>query len=387
MLISADRNRPIVEGEALIQDILPLIALLSLPIVVYVVMRATKRQSERVEATPIYLILRTKALNRFLVDAPKNHPRITKVMSHILLAVYPGLVLLFFALFGSNLINLIRRPTEASQVSLVIPGLTIGLSDAPYLIVALFVAIVVHEFSHAIIGSSQGIPIKSVGVGIFLSLGFALVEFNEEGFKGAERGSKIRAVAAGPAANVILAAAIVLFFYIGLAGTAGGITVLTTSMPASAYIQPFNVIVKINETVITSDQVFKAYMTTVRPGQLLIVHTFEGIFSIRAGTNPSNSSRGFLGVSASDYFPRLGFLGAKSSYYLIFLMNWMNVVNMSLAVLNVAPVAPLDGGKIIDEVLSGRNASFVGAVKVVIFSMTAVILLGNFVLSFYRFGL
>jgi Zn-dependent protease len=63
------------------------------------------------------------------------------------------------------------------------------------------------------------------------------------------------------------------------------------------------------------------------------------------------------------------------------------MVNMSLAVLNVAPVAPLDGGKILDELLAGRNASFVKALKVAIFSMTAVILLGNFVLSFYRFGL
>jgi len=344
-------------------------------------------KSERVEASPIHLIFRTRALNNFLAEAPKNHQRATKVVSHILLAVYPGLVLLFFALFGSNLLNLIRRPAEASQVSIVIPGLTIGLGDAPYLIAALFVAIVVHEFAHAVIGSSQGIPIKSVGVGIFLSLGFALVEFDEEGFKKAERRSKIRAVSAGPAANIILAAIIVFFFYIGLAGTPGGIIAITTSQPASSYIHPWDVIVRINGTAITSDQAFRAYMVTVRPGQILEVQTLEGVFLITAGTHPLNDSRGFLGISAGNYFPRLGFLGARSSYYLILLMNWMNMVNMSLAILNVAPVAPLDGGKIIDEVLSDRNASFVGAVKVAIFSMTAVILLGNFILSYYRFGL
>lgn len=376
-----------VEGEALIQDLLPLLILLSVPPATYVVLRVTKKKSDRVEASPIYIIFRTRALNNYLVEAPKNHPRATKVVSHILLAVYPGLVLLFFALFGSNLLNLIRRPTEASQVSIVIPGLTIGLSDAPYLIAALFVAIVVHEFAHAIIGSSQGIPIKSVGVGLFLSLGFALVEFDEEGFKKAERRSKIRAVAAGPAANVILAAIIVFIFYIGLAGTPGGIIAITTSQPASSYIHPWDVIVRINGTAITSDQAFRAYMVTVRPGQILEVHTLEGVFLIMAGTNPLNSSRGFLGVSASNYFSRLGFLGARSSYYLIFLMNWINMVNMSLAIVNVAPITPLDGGKIIDEVLSGTNASIVGAVKVAIFSMTAVILLGNFILSFYRFGL
>jgi membrane-associated protease RseP (regulator of RpoE activity) len=360
---------------------------MSLPLVVYVALRATRRRSDAIEATPIYLIFRTQALNRFLVEAPRNHPKITKVISHILLAIYPGLVLLFFVLFGSNLISLIGRSTAASKVSLVIPGLTFGLGDAPYILSAIFVAMVVHELAHAIIGSSRGIPIRSVGIGIFLSLGFALVDFDEEGFKGADRGSKIRAVAAGPAANMILATAIVLFFYIGLAGTAGGIIVLTTSPPASAYIRPWDVIVRINDTAITSDQAFTSYMATIRPGELLVVHTLEGAYSIRAGTNPSNSSRGFLGVSASNYFPRLGLLGAESSYYLIYLMSWMNVVNMSLAILNVAPVAPLDGGKIIDEVLMGKNTSLVGAIKVVISSMTAVILLGNFVLSFYRFGL
>jgi len=378
---------PFVEGEALIQDLLPLLILLSVPPAAYVVLRLTKMKSERVEASPIHLFLRTRAINDFLAEVPKNHPRATKVVSHILLAVYPGLVLLFFALFGLNLLNLIRRPSEASQVSIVIPGLTIGLSDAPYLMAALFVAIVVHEFAHAIIGSSQGIPIKSVGVGIFLSLSFVFVEFDDEGYKKAERRSKIRAVAAGPAANVILAALIVFLFYIGLAGTPGGIIAIATSQPASSYIHPWDVIVRINGTAITSDQAFREYMVTVRPGQILEVHTLEGVVMIMAGTHPLNSSRGFLGVSAGNYFPRLGFLGARSSYYLISLMNWINMVNMSLAILNVAPITPLDGGKIIDEVLSGMNASIVGAVKVAIFSMTAVILLGNFILSFYRFGL
>jgi membrane-associated protease RseP (regulator of RpoE activity) len=356
------------------------------PVATYIVLRVTRRQSERIEASPLYLIFRTKALNRLLVDTPRKHPKATKVLSHILLAVYPGLVLLFFVLFGSNLLNLIGRPAEASQVSPVIPGLTIGLRELPYLTVALFVAVTVHEFAHAIIGSSEGIPIKSVGVGIFLSLGFALVDFDEEGFKNADRRAKIRAVAAGPTANVILAA-IVIFIFIGLAGMPGGIIVLNASPPASNYIQPWEVIVRINETAIVSDQAFSAYMKTVKPGELLVVYTLDRVILITAGTHALNSSRGFLGVSAANYFPRFRLLGTEGSYYLLLLMSWINMVNMSLAVLNVAPVAPLDGGKILDELLVGRNASFVKALKVAIFSMTAVILLGNFVLSFYRFGL
>jgi membrane-associated protease RseP (regulator of RpoE activity) len=128
-------------------------------------------------------------------------------------------------------------------------------------------------------------------------------------------------------------------------------------------------------------------MTSVKPGDILVVHTPEKIFYVKAGTNPYNSSRGFLGISVTNYIPILEFMGLRASYNLIILMNWINLANLSLAIVNVAPISPLDGGKMIDEILSDKKNFYTRVFKLAIFTMTAIILVGNFVLSAYRFGL
>jgi membrane-associated protease RseP (regulator of RpoE activity) len=345
-----------------------------------------KARSAIVEASPIHIILRTRALNRFLEEAPKRHPRFASVLSQILLAFFPVLVFLFFLLFGTNLLNLVGRPSEANQVSLVIPGVTLGLREMPYVMAALFVGVAFHEFAHGIVGSSKGIPIKSVGVGLFLSLGFALVEFDDDGFKKVDRGSRIRAIAAGPSANMVVSAIMILLISL-LSSSASGIVVLSVTPPASSYLKTWDVITKINGTEMLSDAKFRSYMASVKPGDLLVVQTLEGIFYVRAGTNPSNSSRGYLGISVTSYIPVLEFMGLKGSYDFVLLLSWINLANLSLAVVNVAPIDPLDGGKIIDELLPDNKKPFVRALKLAIFSMTAIILVGNFVLSAYRFGL
>ncbi|MGQ9513482.1 MAG: site-2 protease family protein [Thermoproteota archaeon] len=367
-------------------DLLPFALLLAVPPVVYTILRLTKKRSERVEASPLHIIIRTRALNRFLNEVPKRHKMFTSFLSHSFLVIFPCLVAVFFFLFGSNLLNLISRPADANQVSLVIPGVTLGLRELPYVTVALFVGVALHELAHGVIGSSKGIPIKSIGIGMFLSLGFALVEFEDDSFKSVERWSRIRAIAAGPSANVI--ASIFMILLIGsLASGARGIVVLRTSPPASLYLKEWDIITKINDTEILSEQVFRSYMTSIKPGDMLVVHTTDRIFYVRAGTNPFNSSRGFLGISATNYIPILDIMGLKASYNLILLMNWINLANLSLAVVNVAPISPLDGGKIIDELLSNKKNFYIKAFKLAIFTMAAIILVGNFVLSAYRFGL
>ncbi len=100
------------------------------------------------------------------------------------------------------------------EIALVLPGINpiLPLDYLLYIIVALIVAIVVHEFSHGILAYIGNLKVKSMGIlYMIIPLG-AFVEPDEEQLKKTTIPKRIRLFAAGPMSNFVVALICLLLF-------------------------------------------------------------------------------------------------------------------------------------------------------------------------------
>jgi len=252
-------------------------------------------------------------------------------------AMLGGISLIILSLLGS------LNPAKPSTVRLepIIPGVTVGLDQAPYILIAIGVSVLIHELMHAISATSNRISVKSGGI---ILLGFfpgAFVEPEEREFSNSSTLSKLKVVSVGIAINLILAG---VFFpivsYVPPMLSQGVLVegVLPHSAAYNSSMEPGYVIQEINGIrVTTPDQLHRVLenFTTY----LIEVKTPSGseLFNV---TSPNH----FLGVYITYYIP---------SYYLPLISTalWMFIVNLSLGLLNGAPLIITDGGKVLNELM------------------------------------
>ena len=83
-----------------------------------------------------------------------------------------------------------------------------------YGILALVIAMVVHEFSHGILSRVADVKVKALGLLMFIFPVGAFVEPDEEEMKNMKKWERMRLYAAGPGSNMVIAIIFsFLFFY------------------------------------------------------------------------------------------------------------------------------------------------------------------------------
>ncbi|MEM3040938.1 MAG: hypothetical protein QXG97_02775, partial [Nitrososphaerota archaeon] len=141
-----------------------LIFLLSLWSVVYVLSRAANLERRGIEVNPLYLMVRTKRLNNFLKQVSRKYPYIWRMYGNLGVgAAVVEMALASYFLIG-NLHRFLYVPQTANPVVPFVPGVTISLTWFPYILIAIGLAITVHELAHGIIASLENIPVKSAGI-------------------------------------------------------------------------------------------------------------------------------------------------------------------------------------------------------------------------------
>ncbi len=98
-------------------------------------------------------------------------------------------------------------PVEALGIPGINPIIPIG-----YGILALIIAVVLHEFSHGFLVALQKLKIKSLGVLLFIVPIGAFVEPDEDELMKTKRKKRMRVFAAGPTTNIVLAIIFLLIF-------------------------------------------------------------------------------------------------------------------------------------------------------------------------------
>ena len=100
-----------------------------------------------------------------------------------------------------------KQAMPGFEVALILPGINpiLPLEYLGFIVIALIVAIVAHEFSHGILTFVANLKVKSLGVLYLIVPIGAFCEPDEEELKKTETGKRMRVYAAGPLSNFVVA--------------------------------------------------------------------------------------------------------------------------------------------------------------------------------------
>lgn len=294
-----------------------------------------------------------------------------------------------------TLISSLPSVFETPAVSIVIPGVEMPGSSIyiPFIygLIALATVLIIHEFSHGVQSVGEKISIKSIGLLLFFILPGAFVEPDEDELKAAKRSSRLRVYAAGSVANISLAVIAIILVSLISAGIPyyfeeDGIVVdrIVTDSPSEGILKEGMVLEAIDNQTIKNSSDYAEMVSSYSPGDNVSVKTDQGTYSITLDKNPNNESRGFFGIQANKHFELVNdSLGPLPWILFEFLelFQWIFVLNLGIGLFNLVPMKPLDGGYMLEILLSYRlsedrykpivNSLSVIMAMVIVFSLMA----------------
>ena len=313
------------------------------------------------------LMWRTQRLRGFIDRLANRAPRFWKWYMNIGIVISTGFMILMAIALVYSLKTLLDTPT----VSLIVPGVEVPGSPIfiPLLsgLIALATVLIVHEFSHGILSRVEKINIKSIGLLLFAIIPGAFVEPDEEELNELSRPAKMRIYVAGSMANLTLAAialiimTVISSFIVPVVFEDEGVVVnrLTEDANAKNYMSEGMIIKSINNLTVTDIDSFQKAANTLKPNDTVNIHTDQGDYSFQLKTNPMNKSIGFMGIQvnannviADDfdnqfYTPLLWLLMPLTD-----LLFWIYFLNFAIGTFNLLPMKPLDGGHLLENLLS-----------------------------------
>jgi len=314
------------------------------------------------------LLYRTKFGIAFMDRFSKKHKELLKIIGYVAIGVGFIGMLAISGLLIKGLYDLIFVPAAPPTLSLVIPGVQIPGSPIfiPfwYGIIALFIVIVFHEFGHGIIAKAHGLDIKSTGFGFFGPLPLAFVEPDEKQVVKKDSVVQHSIFAAGPFFNVILVGVVLLISMfilnpiISTMVTSHGVSFATVqeNYPAAQFGIEKNVAYNtINGVEVKDTQEFVASLSCVKPNETIIIGNKDKNITLVTATNPSDKTKGYLGVSGitTDYKLKSEAFWFKGIYYLLFmfatLLEWVATLSLGIGLANLLPLGPVDGGRMINK--------------------------------------
>lgn len=298
---------------------------------------------------------RTKRLLGFIDRVSRANRRFWKVYSDIGIALgYMGMAYVFFMLLTTALKTLQTKESPAG-VQLVIPGVTIPLW---YGLIGLAVVMIVHELSHGVVARAEGLPLKSVGLVLLAVIPGAFVEPDEEELLKAPLRSRLRVYGAGSLANVLTAilAALLISYAVSPLLTPNGVEVggVIKGTPADGVLQKGDVILAINGESTKTMEEFITIMNKTKPGETITLRVLrdgqELNLQLTLAENPDSPGKGFIGIHPVQHVAsRVGHEGVILP--LFFALYWIYVLNIGIGLMNLFPLVPLDGGRMLDDVI------------------------------------
>jgi len=107
-----------------------------------------------------------------------------------------------------------KQAMPGFEIALILPGINpiLPLEYLGYILIALIVAIIAHEFSHGILTFVGDLKVKSLGILYLIIPIGAFCEPDEEELKKAKTGKRMRVYAVGPLSNFFVALVAILLF-------------------------------------------------------------------------------------------------------------------------------------------------------------------------------
>ena len=308
--------------EALLYSLILLI-FLAYGIVIYVLHKLKLLEGPHLSLYGIFLMWKTSR-GRKALERIASAKRFWKAYGDfaIALCVVGMFVITGFLLWAATLVPSIppgRAPPVEAMIG--IPGLN-PFIPIGYGIVALIVAMVVHEFSHGILTYVAKLKVLSLGILFFIIPIGAFVEPDEEGLSKIDRRSRCRLFAAGPAANLLAA---LLFSFIFTSSMMTSITPVHDGVgvygvvmdsPANGTLVPGMIIYSFNGIAVDDYQSFSEAVENTSAGQNVTIGVFhEGETSDITITladrfdfteRPEDRNKSYLGVKTVFVYTVMG---------------------------------------------------------------------------------
>lgn len=181
--------------------------------------------------------------------------------------------MLLLLLWEAVLVLSIPKSSAPSvQSYLLIPGIN-PFVPLGYGLVAIIVAVVLHELSHGVLSESQDIDVRSMGVLMLIVPIGAFVEPDQQMLEETETRKRIRIFGAGPGTNMFLALLFLVLFigpFMGASSPAHpGLAVVSmpqNSLAAKGGIQQWSEILAVNGTAVTHVSQFYS-LSGLQPGR------------------------------------------------------------------------------------------------------------------------
>jgi len=383
-----------------------------LAITLWIIVMYALYKKKVLEGTPFvlqgpFLLWRTERGRRF-IDRLSKPKRFWKVYGDFSVAItfvvmFTFLVLLIWVAFLVMRIPEDRVPSP--EMIIGIPGLN-PIIPIWYGILALVVALVVHEFTHGILTRVAKSKIVSLGLVFFIVPMGAFVEPDEEELKVMKKRKRSRMFASGPTSNLIVALICSLIFTSVFIASAepnavgnGVVRVVYESPAYNISLASGMIITSIyhngTETPLNSSSAFSDVMDTTSPGDNATLTIYNdgqyfreevvfaerednksigylGVYTIYTGTGKqiytptfypesldatmysmiiyvSLPIRGLSPIDApyTDFYGPAGALGSVPEPLFWILANsfyWVFWLNLMLGLTNALPAVPLDGG-------------------------------------------
>lgn len=257
-------------------------------------------------------------------------------------------------------------PTVSSEgLGFFFPGTGIFIPFWQALI-AMICLLVPHEFAHGVLSRSHKIRLKSAGV---LTAGpvpiGAFVEPDERTMKLRRSRDRMRIYAAGSFTNLIVALLSLAVLMSVMAPILDAITQPTGMMvtnalngtPAYGVLKSGFVVMAINGVPTNDSGSFYAAVANLKPGDAATFLTTNGTFNLTLSARPDNASRGYIGVDLQETFKiREEFKGkyklqADAIFFFTPTLFWIFFLSFNIALVNLLPVVPFDGGKMFEEMM------------------------------------
>ncbi len=326
-------------------------------------------------------------------------------------SVFAGFSMMCFAFWFllHNIFNFFIEPTKFSEMTLLIPGITLTSSSSiAYFLLSVPIVLVIHEGAHGIVSTLEKIKIKTGGFIVFITMFAGFVEPDDDEFTNAKKISKLRVIGAGATSNmifsfilgiilvtnpffaIILPEPLLSWFYEKPNGVAI-ISIMEESGAEKAGMIPGDIIIKIENTDIITPIDFRNVkilpndvitVTVTRDGEKLEFH----IKTIQNADDPESGLIGIIRDNSISYKPLYGFIEWTNREVSMFLL-WLWMISFFIGIINMLPLPILDGGKfvqcMIDKNVSKHHNEII---MYVVYSFTSILFVLNIALSYIKSG-
>lgn len=276
---------------------------------------------------------------------------------HAVIAGFSGMLVIVIML-GKGIYDFLFVADALPVIAPVIPGVTVPGTNLhiPLIIgwLALFIVVVIHEFSHGVVARAHKVPVHSSGLMVFGPFAGAFVEPEEKKLTKQPKMTQLAVFAAGPYSNMITSLWIGLLLLLVVIPISfshvvpQGVVFNHVDMPASeGGVQTDVVYTSVNGEEIANYNEFLTSLQTVAPGDAVSLETASGESHVfAAGTHPDNDSQGYLGVYIAPAGPAPG-IGFHWRIFWWFqeLLEWVVTLGLGIGLANLLPIGPVDGGR------------------------------------------